>query len=135
LNYYELLRISRVASDREIKLLYKALAKNFHPDINKDENAEEEFKKIQEAYEILSNPAKRKEYDIILDNNSELKTDVPVSKKNIIKKKPQKKNHCSQCGKKLGLFSIRIKNEDNTMSCEKCANEQKIQDLKNWKIK
>ena len=63
-DYYEVLGINRDADDKAIKKAYRKLAKKYHPDINPgDTNAEAKFKEITEAYEILSNPEKRKLYD------------------------------------------------------------------------
>lgn len=61
-DYYEILGVSRDASDKEIKSAYKKAARKFHPD-NKDTGNEELFKKTAEAYEVLSNPNKRTIYD------------------------------------------------------------------------
>ncbi|RLB09163.1 MAG: molecular chaperone DnaJ, partial [Deltaproteobacteria bacterium] len=64
-DYYEILGISRSASEREIKQAYRKLALKYHPDRNPgDKEAEERFKEISEAYEILSDPEKRKIYDL-----------------------------------------------------------------------
>jgi len=63
-DYYETLGVSKNASDEEIKRGYKRLAKEFHPDVAKDKTkAEEKFKEINEAYQILSDSQKRKQYD------------------------------------------------------------------------
>ncbi len=62
-DYYEVLGVSKTASDAEIKSAFRRLAKQYHPDINKEAGAEEKFKEIQEAYAVLSDPAKRKQYD------------------------------------------------------------------------
>jgi len=64
-DFYKLLEIDRNASDAEIKKSYRRMAMKFHPDRNKDnpEEAEINFKKIKEAYEILSDPKKRAAYD------------------------------------------------------------------------
>lgn len=63
-DYYELLGVARNASDSDIKKSFRRLAMKFHPDRNKDNpQAEEQFKKIKEAYEILSDPQKRAAYD------------------------------------------------------------------------
>jgi molecular chaperone DnaJ len=63
-DYYKILGVSEKASQKEIKDAYRKLARKYHPDANPgDKDAEERFKEISEAYEVLSNPEKRKEYD------------------------------------------------------------------------
>ena len=61
---YKVLGVSKKASQEEIRRTYRKLARTYHPDANRDDpKAEERFKEIQHAYEILSNPEKRREYD------------------------------------------------------------------------
>src|SRR5687768_5103742 len=63
-DYYKVLGVEKTASDAEIKKAYRKLAVKYHPDKNKDDKAaEEKFKEISEAYEILSNKEKKKQYD------------------------------------------------------------------------
>jgi curved DNA-binding protein len=63
-DYYEILGVTRTASDAEIKKSFRKLAREYHPDVAKDKRkAEEKFKEINEAYEVLGDPAKRKKYD------------------------------------------------------------------------
>ncbi|WP_392566311.1 molecular chaperone DnaJ [Utexia brackfieldae] len=64
-DYYEILGVGRDADEREIKKAYKRLAMKFHPDKNQDDkaNAEEKFKEIKEAYEVLTDAQKRASYD------------------------------------------------------------------------
>lgn len=71
MNYYDILQVSENASDEIIKNSYKFLAKKYHPDtFNGDKNyAESNMKSINEAYTVLSNPIKRREYDLSLKNS------------------------------------------------------------------
>ena len=63
-DYYEILGISKSADEGEIKKAYRNLAKKYHPDMNpNDKSAEKNFKEVNEAYEILSNPEKKSRYD------------------------------------------------------------------------
>src|SRR4026207_2467920 len=63
-DYYATLGVSRAASDEEIKKAFRKLARKYHPDVAKDKKvAEEKFKQINEAYEVLSDPEKRRKYD------------------------------------------------------------------------
>jgi len=63
-DYYEILGISKSADETEIKKAYRSLAKKYHPDMNpNDKTAEKNFKEVNEAYEVLSNPDKKSRYD------------------------------------------------------------------------
>ena len=62
-DYYEILNVSRDASKEEIKRAYRRLARKYHPDVNKEAGAEERFKEINRAYEVLSEPETRARYD------------------------------------------------------------------------
>ena len=70
-NYYEILEVNKNASPEIIEKAYKTLVKKYHPDLQQDENKnkyEEKIKKINEAYDILSDSEKRKKYDLNLKN-------------------------------------------------------------------
>ncbi|MCC6446191.1 MAG: molecular chaperone DnaJ [Armatimonadetes bacterium] len=63
-DFYKVLGVSREATEKEIKQAYRRLARQYHPDVNPgDKKAEDKFKEISEAYEVLSDPDKRKKYD------------------------------------------------------------------------
>ena len=63
--YYEILGVRRDASDREIKDAYRLLARRLHPDVSRETGAEEGFKKVNEAYRVLSDPVERGRYDTL----------------------------------------------------------------------
>jgi len=66
-DYYAVLGVPKTAAEKDIKSAYRKLAKKWHPDANQDnqKQAEEKFKDIQEAYEVLGDPEKRKKYDVL----------------------------------------------------------------------
>ncbi len=72
-DYYEVLGVDKNASEAEIKSAFRKLAKKYHPDVSKEENAAEKFKEAQEAYAVLSDEQRRKQYDqfghAAFDNN------------------------------------------------------------------
>ena len=81
-NYYDILEVSKNASPEIIEKAYKTLVKKYHPDLQKAENKnkyEEKIKKINEAYDILSDSEKRKNYDLNLKN-----TEVSIDDYNIL---------------------------------------------------
>lgn len=67
-DYYAVLNVSPTATDKEIRDAYRQLARQFHPDVNKNSNADERFIQIQEAYEVLNNQSSRKKYDHWLEH-------------------------------------------------------------------
>ncbi|HSW69623.1 MAG TPA: DnaJ C-terminal domain-containing protein [Gammaproteobacteria bacterium] len=67
-DYYKILGVARDAKEDEIKKAYRKLARKYHPDVSKETNAEEQFKLVQEAYEVLKDPEKRTAYDQLGSN-------------------------------------------------------------------
>ena len=67
-DYYKTLGVSRNASQEEITKSYRKLARKFHPDLNKGKDAEDKFKEINEAHEVLKDPETRKRYDLLGEN-------------------------------------------------------------------
>ena len=62
-DYYEALGVPRDASQEDIRAAHRRLARKYHPDVSKEEGAEDRFKEISEAYEVLRDPEKRERYD------------------------------------------------------------------------
>ena len=62
-DYYKILGVERTANDEQIKKAYRKLARKYHPDVSKEKDAEEKFKEVSEAYEVLKDAEKRKAYD------------------------------------------------------------------------
>ncbi len=81
MNYYKRLELEKDASEKEITRAFRILAKRYHPDLNKSNNAKQEFIEIFEAYTILKDITKRKTYDSIIKNTTEAKDNEVQEKK------------------------------------------------------
>ncbi|XP_067136171.1 dnaJ homolog subfamily B member 9-like [Centruroides vittatus] len=78
-NYYNILGLSSDASEKEIRKAYRELAKIYHPDRNTEKDAEEKFREIVQAYEVLSDPVKKKVYDKYGDENHPHIKESPIN--------------------------------------------------------
>lgn len=126
---YGILAVSLGASGSEIKKAYRKMAKRFHPDINQDEDAAEMFIRIQESYEILRNPRKRRKYDAGLVFAASLRGTTPNTRQNYWRPP-------LRCGlimvngvEKLGRFIV-----DKIIQWEPIKDEQGRELITSWPI-
>ncbi len=80
-DFYQVLGLSKSASDDDLKNAYRRLARQYHPDVNKSPDAEARFKEINEAYQVLSDPQKREAYasSFLLGRSQEIARDLTAS--------------------------------------------------------
>lgn len=123
-DYYEILGVSKEATNDEIKKAYRSLAKQYHPDKNAgDEEAEAKFKEINEAHEVLSDPNKRKQYDTYGHNKYGRVDDFSNMFRN--RRRPIRKGENLNLNIKLSLEEIYtgVKKKfkyKNTEKCDSC---------------
>ena len=129
-NYYEILEVNKNASPEIIEKAYKTLVKKYHPDLQQDENKnkyEEKIKKINEAYDILSDPEKRKKYDLNLKNteisindyNSLYQENINLKNNlNILKEKLNYLNNIQNNYEKNNLNYNNLENNKNNINQE-----------------
>jgi len=94
--YYEILEVNKKASQEEIKSAYRRLVMLYHPDKNKMPEAEEVFKGIAEAYSVLSDPGKRKQYDIDNEPRNVLRRNKQEKMWQIIREQRQREARTNQ---------------------------------------
>ncbi len=109
MNYYDVLQVSTGASDEVIKAAYKSLVKKYHPDAGIEKDGEK-FRIIEEAYNILSNPEKRKEYDESLVTRE---SQMPQSSDDesisvVVKEKEEDDSKPSKSGHRVGDFFLEL---------------------------
>lgn len=128
-NYYEILEVNKSASPETIAKVYKFLAKKYHPDANPNNSkeAEEKFKQISEAYEILSDIEKRESYDKELEDYENQNAPQTVSLEDFI----ELRNYCQQLENTLNQYSSSNNNSsstyDNNNYSQYQSNTQNIQ--------
>ncbi|MBR0473330.1 MAG: DnaJ domain-containing protein [Methanosphaera sp.] len=99
-NYYKILKVKMDADNKSIKKAYKKLALKYHPDVNPSENAEKKFRILTEAYNVLIDKQKRKEYD---HKRASLIRKQAQIKKNELKIKEGKQRHRRQARRKNNI--------------------------------
>lgn len=122
-NYYDILEINRNASPEIIEKAYKTLVKKYHPDLQENDlkiKYEEKIKKINEAYEVLSNPEKRKNYDLNLKNNQISEDDY----NNLINENTNLKNEINYLKNNYNNYQNSIINKNNLNDEDKNYNIQ-----------
>lgn len=128
-SYYEILNVSQSASKNEIKNQFKKLAKMYHPDVNSSLEAENLFKEINKAAQILLDDEKRKKYDAFRNSTKKTEFNANASQYSfydIFKKKPQKKkNEYEQSKPKKGndiTLNIEIDYMEAILGTKRCVN-------------
>ena len=122
-NLYEILGVKPWATQSEIKIAYKKLVRVYHPDINKSNDAEINFKLLNNAYRVLLNDEQRKNYDSLLDISNKTKKEERPQKGSIIKTVK-----ITEIEQKSG--TTRIVNILNTQKCPKCLGEKVLRGVR-----
>ena len=130
-NYYDILEVSKNASPEIIEKAYKTLVKKYHPDLQQDENKnkyEEKIKKINEAYDILSDSEKRKKYDLNLKN-----TEISINDYNsLYQENINLKNNLNILKEKLNyLNNIQNNYEKNNLNYNNLENNKNYSENNN----
>lgn len=109
-DYYKILGIAKGASDDDIKKAYRKQALKWHPDKNKTPNAEEKFKEVAEAYEVLSDPKKREIYDQYGEEGMDgiLYSMSNVGQLNVLELEVHERDYNMICIHGLSAFSISV---------------------------
>ena len=131
LNLYEILEVSEKASKEVIEKAYHVLAKKYHPDLQQEvqkQEAEKKMKQINEAYEILSDEEKRKEYDIRLEQERQTQKQQELQK--LQRQKEESKSQVEKPIIENELHKEDIRQQAETMEQENTSN-QNIQNLQN----
>jgi len=115
--YYEILEVDKKASQKDIKSAYRRLVMLYHPDKNKLPEAEEVFKQIAEAYSVLSDPGKRKQYDIDNEPRNVLLRNKQEQMWQIIREQKQRDARTNQILRDYNLYQeqehIKYKQREN----------------------
>ena len=131
LNLYEILEVSEKASKEVIEKAYHVLAKKYHPDLQQEvqkQEAEKKMKQINEAYEILSDEEKRKEYDIRLEQERQTQKQQELQK--LQRQKEESKSQVEKPIVENELHKEDIRQQTETMKQQNTSN-QNIQNFQN----
>ena len=116
--YYEILEVGKKASQKDIKSAYRRLVMLYHPDKNKLPEAEEMFKKIAEAYSVLSDPGKRKQYDIDNEPRNVLLRNKQEKMWQIIREQRQREARTNQILWEFNLYQEQVNIENKQKEAE-----------------
>jgi len=125
MNYYDVFGVSPTATPDDISAAHKALAKKYHPDINSSRDANEKMAMLNEANEVLSDSARRKEYDTKLNINQQKLRPLDISSSQAVKAKPSYGVNVTE--ERTGKAELLRRKAEERMKTEDAARVQRME--------